>query len=114
MRKRWVRRLVYLIILVIWLPVMVFPFVAFSLATNGELQIGDESHLRFFMVQGAEENGVGIQWKRSLFQPDHCQRNTVVFLMWEGEGENSSFCQCIDPETNESLPVGSSCALPRS
>jgi hypothetical protein len=113
MKRRWLRRLVYLLVLIVWIPVMAFPFVAFTLATKGELQLGGESHLRFFMVQETGANGVGIEWQRELFQPDSCRRTSIAYLMWEGEGEGVSYCQCFDVATGDPLPVtGSICSLP--
>jgi hypothetical protein len=108
--KKWGRRLMYLVIFIVWLLLMAFPFVAFTLATNGEMRIGNERHLRLFLVQEAEANGIGIEWRRSLFQPGNCLRTSVAFLMWEGESEGVSYCQCFDPATNEPLPVvGNAC-----
>jgi hypothetical protein len=111
--KRWFRRLLYLILVVVWLLFMAFPFAAFTLATNGEMLIGGERYLRLFLVQEVEANGVGIEWRRGLFQPGNCLRTSVAFLMWEGESEGLSYCQCFDPVTNAPLPVaGSACVLP--
>ena len=92
---------------------MVFPFVAFKLATNGEMQIGNESYLRLFLVQETEANGVGFEWRREAFQVDNCLRTSLGYLMWEGESEGASYCQCFDPVTNDPLPVeGSACVEP--
>ena len=111
MLRRWLRRLGYLGVFILWLIVMAFPFVAFTLATNGELKIGSESYLRLFLVQEVEASGVGFEWRRELFQPDNCLRTSVGFLMWEGQSEGVSFCQCFDPATNEVLSVvGDACA----
>lgn len=108
--KRWLRRLLYLVVFMLWLLLMVFPFVAFTLATKGELRLGGESHLRIFLVQEAEANGVGFEWRRELFQPDDCLRTSVGYLMWEGESEGVTYCQCFDPTTNAPLPVeGAAC-----
>jgi hypothetical protein len=111
--KKWLRRLFFLVGFILWLLLMVFPFVAFRLATNGEMQIGNESHLRLFLVQEVGADGVGFEWRRELFQPDNCLRTSVGYLMWEGESEGVSYCQCFDPVTNAFLPVvGNACVLP--
>lgn len=111
--KQWLRRLLYFVVFVIWLLFMVFPFVAFTLATNGQLQLGNERYLRIFLVQETEANGVGVEWRRGLFQPNDCLRTSIAFLMWEGNSEGVSYCQCYDPVTNEALPViGNACVLP--
>ena len=112
--KRWLRRLLYLVVFIVWLLFMVFPFVAFRLATNGEMRLGDERYLRLFLVQEAEANGVGIEWRRGLFQPGDCLRTSVAFLMWQGDSEGVSYCQCFDPVTQAPLPVaGNACILPQ-
>ena len=84
---------------------MAFPFVAFTLATNGELRIGNESYLRLFLVQETGANGVGFEWRRGLFQPEACLQTSVAYLMWEGESEGVTYCQCFDPVTQAALPV---------
>jgi hypothetical protein len=113
MMKRWLRRLLYLVVFIVWLVVMALPFVAFTLATNEEMRLGDERYLRLFLVQEAEANGVGIEWRRGLFQPADCLRTSVAFLLWEGESEGLGYCQCFDPATNAPLPVaGSACVSP--
>jgi hypothetical protein len=111
--KRWLRRLLYLILFIIWLLFMAFPFVAFRLATNGQVQIGDESHLRLFLVQETDANGLGVEWRRQLFQPDNCLRTSVGFLMWEGDSEGVTYCQCYDPATDAPLGgAAAACVMP--
>jgi hypothetical protein len=107
--NRWLKRVVYIFLLLFWLMVMAFPTFAFVLATKGELQLGDEprSHVRFFMVQEIDTNGIGVEWVRAARQVDHCTRTTIRYLLWDGGsgGENANFCQCYDPVTNMPLPI---------
>lgn len=103
--KRWLRRLFYLLFFILWLVLMAFPFVAFTLATNGEMRIGGESYLRLFLVQEIDANGVGFEWRREALSAESCLRTSVGYLMWEGDSEGVSYCQCFDPVTNEALPV---------
>ena len=105
--RRWLRRILLLLLFFVWLIFMSFPVVAFVLATQGEFQWGesDGRHLRVFLVQEREANGVGIEWSRLQSRDTHCYQTTLSYLMWEGEGENSSFCQCYDEDTNAPLPV---------
>lgn len=88
---------------------MIFPFTAFVLATEGEMKIGRDSYLRLFLVHEKEANGVGFEWQRELFQPDNCLRTSVGYLLWEGRGESSSYCQCFDAVTQAPLPAGATC-----
>ena len=107
--KRWPRRLLYSVILLVWLVVMSLPLVAIVLASRGELDIGSERrHVRLFMVQEDESQGVGIQWTRPrLFEPD-CLKTNLNYVMWVGEGENATYCQCADAQTG-ALTSSSGC-----
>jgi hypothetical protein len=109
--KRWLRRLLYLLFFIIWLLVMSFPFVAFLLATQGELQLGSSArnHLRLFLIQEEEADGLGLEWTRPSPQAPSCSRTTVSFFLWEGEGNNVSYCQCYDTLTGDLLSVQESC-----
>lgn len=106
--KPWTRRLLYFFIFIVWFVVMSFPIVAILLASNGELEIGsDRRHLRLFMVQEDENQGVGIQWTRPrLFEPD-CLKTNLSYVMWVGEGENASYCQCANTQTGALGSAGS-------
>jgi hypothetical protein len=103
--KRWGRRSLYLLGFIVWLIAMIFPVIAFLLATQGEIDFGgDQSyHLRLFLLQEPGSQGVGIEWTRPSRQPANCFQNTVSYLLWEGEGENTTYCLCHDPASGEVL-----------
>ena len=105
--KKWLRRLSYLLIVLFWLLIVSFPFTAFALAVNGRVQVGrdDGSHLRLFMVQQPDADGVAAEVVRPTLFSRGCRQTTIVYLLWEGEGENARFCQCFDPETGSAFPV---------
>ena len=105
--KRWLRRLLYLLIIVVWLGVMIFPSVSFLLAMKGQLTLGSSprNHLRLFMVQEDDTNGVGIEWTRPLLGQSDCAQTSITYLLWDGEGENTYYCQCYDPLTGNLLPA---------
>lgn len=106
--KRWARRLLSLLFVLVWLVVMSFPITAVLLASRGELQIGGEQrHLRLFMVQEDENQGVGIQWTRPRLWQSNCIKTNLSYVMWVGEGENATFCQCADPQTGALASAGS-------
>ncbi len=87
---------------------MAFPFVAVSLARNGEFQIGVSvgTNLRLFMVQEEEANGIGIALSRSKSsQTGDCVQTSLSYFLWEGEGESSRYCQCYDDIGNLSANV---------
>ncbi len=109
--KRWLRRLGYIVFILIWLPLILFPAFAFTLAGRGQLQLGGENlHVRFFLVQEEEADGIGMEWVRPSLRNKSCRQTTVLYYLWEGENNpNTSFCQCTDPATGAPLPIGSGC-----
>lgn len=81
---------------------MSFPVTAILLASRGEIDIGsDRRHLRLFMVDAEENQGVGIQWTRPRLFERNCLKTDLNYIMWSGEGEGSEYCQCVDPQTNQ-------------
>jgi hypothetical protein len=107
--NRWPRRLLYLLAVLIWLAVMSLPILAFLLATRGQIVAGDQSgsHLRLFLLQEPDEQGIGVEWVRPASAGTGCSRGTVRYFMWEGEGQDTAFCQCQDPATGEYRPPAS-------
>jgi len=112
---RWLRRLSYLVFIVFWLAVMLFPCTAFTLAMQQQIQLGDSagSHMRVFLLQESEKEGVGLEWERPYRPQAGCYVTTVSYLMWAGEGENVAYCQCQDPQTGDIVPANpQTCNLP--
>lgn len=119
--RRWSKRLGYLIVVVLWILLVSFPVVAFLLATQGQIEIGDASGgIRLFLLQDADNRGLGFQWTRSYDNPNpgsqisaDCARTTLRYFLWDGDasGQNLDYCQCTDPQTGQSLPVDA-CTLP--
>jgi hypothetical protein len=105
--NRWPRRLIYLVVILVWLLLMSFPAFAFLLATRGQLQVGNDEgqHVRVFLLQEPDAEGIGVEQQRLLRDSPGCRQTSVRYFMWAGEGESVSFCQCFDPSTGAALPV---------
>jgi len=108
-KQKWLRRFFYLVIVIIWLAVAAFPFLAFGIASQGELRFGNQSErqLRLFLVQEDAAQGIGVEWRRPYPNQPACTRTSVSYLLWEGEGQNTTYCQCVPagPENpGECLP----------
>ena len=86
--KHWLRRLLYLLIGLVWLLVMAFPIFAVVLASRGEIQLGADpaNNSRVFLVQEAEAEGIGIQTVRQQAGDGGCSEISVTYLLWAGEG----------------------------
>lgn len=118
--SRWLKRIGIGLFLSFWLLVMVFPFLAFLMATRGQIQIGEgeRSHFRTFMVSdfdmpGVDDvQGVGFELTRRVPQNEDCSRTSIRYLLWIGEADPIFFCQCYDPATGDPLPVDQSVCDP--
>lgn len=112
--RRWLRRIAYLLVILLWLLLMLFPIVAFLLATQGQIEVGEpnRSGLRLFMVQDSDSQGIGLQWSRAWAEAG-CSQTSLRYFLWEGsaEGGNVDYCQCFDPQTGQSVPANS-CVVP--
>lgn len=73
---------------------MSLPIVAFTLAEKRELSLGDD--IRLFLVQEPDAEGVGLEWARPSRQQANCTQTSVTYLLWEGQSENTTYCQCYD------------------
>jgi hypothetical protein len=101
------RRLLYLALVILWLLIMALPFVAFTLAARGQILLGDqaEAHTRLFLLNDEDKQGVGLEWVRSAGDESHCWSGRVLYFLWQGEGQNATFCQCLDPQSGAALPT---------
>ncbi len=91
------RRAVYLVLILVWLVVMLFPLLAFTLARGGQVRLGAQegAHLRLFMVQADGTAGVGVERTGGRRGPDGtCRQTRVFFLLWDGQGEPARYCTC--------------------
>lgn len=91
----------------IWLCVMTVPFLALLLAMRGELtwRRGDFVEDRLWLVNAesgvgkGSANGIGYSTTRTISgQTDDvspvCVRTNVYFLLWKGQSERVTFCEC--------------------
>ena len=111
-----------LIVVVVWFAMISSPAIAFVLARNGQIQIGDQDgrYWRLFLVQELESEGLGLERARPVPAPDdvpetvRCNRTSVGYLMWVGEGQSVDYCLCVDDATGSALPeiAGAVCNEP--
>lgn len=100
----WLRRSLMLLFAIFWLALILTPTLAFVLARNGQVQVGqtDGRHWRLFLVQEADTEGVGLERARPVAAPDdaqdsvQCLQTSINYWMWSGEGPSATFCQCVD------------------
>ena len=112
--KAWLKRFGCLLLVLLWLIAMIFPTFAFVLAAQEQIEVGERTgwYVRFFVVDEADGEGIGVESARPFFGENQCVKNNISYLMWEGNTleQNNSYCQCYDPDTGAPLPVlGNDC-----
>ena len=115
----WPRRILIVLLLLVFLAVMLFPTLAVVLAHNGQIQLGDSDgrHWRLFLLQEADFEGLGLERARPVDPPlsapaAACMQTTVSYWLWVGQGQTSRYCQCVDAG-GASLPdTPPACQLP--
>lgn len=107
----WRRRILYPVIGLVWLIVISMPLLAFILAANSELRLGDQdgAHIRLFLLQESDAQGVGAEWTSPFTDRSGCANSHVRYLLWEGTGINADYCRCVDQETGEIQTTGLKC-----
>ena len=118
--KRWPRRVLMLVIVLVWLAVVLFPTLAVVLARNGQLQLGDSDgrHWRLFLLQEPEFEGLGLERARPVAPPlaapsAACLATSVSYWLWAGEGQDALYCQCTDPASGATVPdIPPACQTP--
>lgn len=104
--NKWLKRLLYLALIALWLVLMLFPMAAFRLARQGEIQIG---RTRVFLVDEGRQEGVGFTTIRNIRGETPCQRTTINYVMWSGDADNAQSCTC--DAAGEYVLQGRQCVL---
>jgi hypothetical protein len=101
----WLRRIVYLLVILVWLILMSLPLFSFVLAARNQIQMGstEGNHIRIFLVQEKDAEGLGLEIKSLDSTNPGCAETSVRYFMWAGKPENVTFCQCVDPATGDAL-----------
>jgi len=104
-RRAWYKRPGCLVGVVIWFIVMLLPLFLFILAIEGELTInhpGDVPNkfahpmLQVKLIMEIDYRGLSITTSSVNREGDDdlCIENQTRYLLWQGEGEPATYCQC--------------------
>lgn len=98
--------------IILWLFLMILPFLIFRLVTNGQLAIGDDpqNQARVFVLQEPGSEGIGLQWTRTRDEAAQCLDTGIYYLMFSVEVENARSCVCMGDLEGRSPPNG--CTVP--
>jgi hypothetical protein len=90
--------------LIIWAILILSPCILITLAVRGEINIptGDapDQRLRVWLIMETRQRGVGIS-NASIRERDDgqtCVQTETSFLLWLGEAEPVSYCECYQHE----------------
>jgi hypothetical protein len=105
--KKWPRLIGCFLLIIIWFFVISLPIFAFMLATRQQILLGSDerSHLRIFLLQEKDAEGIGVELARPFSTNPLCNQTNVHYFMWVGTPKNVTFCQCFNPQTNDNLPA---------
>jgi hypothetical protein len=106
-RRPLYQRIGCLLMIPIWLLFAITPLVMIILAVEGDITIehgGDVpnkfQHPLFQLKLVMEEDFRGLNITNSSLyregENDFCIQNNVRFILWEGEGDPASYCQCYE------------------
>lgn len=104
------------IAVVLWIVLLISPCALLALASQGEIaiQLGDipGQSLRIWMVSEARERGVGIARPSVYTNGDSvCLQTNVSFLLWQGQGQATTYCDCYTRSGSELSLVSSSAGV---
>lgn len=112
-RRSPLRRAGCIVAVILWFMLVLTPCFCIALASQGEIAIrlGDVpgQSLRFWLLNEPDERGIGIS--RPSIHSTHnmtCMQTDVSFLLWQGQAEGSTFCDCYQHEGEDNWSLTSS------
>ena len=111
--RKWFRRGGCLVIFIIWLGLMLLPCFFITLLVEKEIIISrsdvPEHEYRFFLLEQPDEQGIGISRARIISGGEDedavCVVTSVSYYLWEGEGDNSTYCNCYEKSGDSWSPT---------
>lgn len=90
-------------LVVVWILLMLSPCVLVTVLAQGEfvVNLSDRAghEIRLFEIQNDQSRGFGLSWGLLDKKDDdgYCLATHVRYWMWEGDADNSDYCQCYTP-----------------
>ena len=100
--RKLLNRLGCLLLFMVWLVVMAMPCFFVTLVVEKEIIYSrselPEDEIRLFLLDDPDQRGFGLQIgsirSGGAEEGEYCVATSVHYLMWKGEEENVSFCNC--------------------
>ncbi len=99
-RRRLIRRIGCGVLLVIWFCVLLLPCGLIVLAVQQQIVIptgnAPGQQTRIWLISEPTERGFGISTASAISTDDNtlCVRTDVRFLLWAGQADPLSYCEC--------------------
>ena len=97
--------------ILLWIALAIFPFFAFKLAMNKQINL---ANTRIFLLEERKTNGIGVQTVKPAKNDASCTVSAVRYYLWKGESENQSSrtCYCNDELADATyIADGWSCSI---
>jgi hypothetical protein len=117
-RRAWWKRPSCLVQLILWMSIMMLPAVFMVLAFQGDITFyhrGDipnkfqHPFLQVKLIMEEDYRGLSLT-NASVLHDDAdnlCVETSIRFLLWEGQGEPATYCQCYTRSNEAWQPVDS-------
>jgi hypothetical protein len=117
-RFRRLRRLGCVMLVVIWFTILLLPCFFIVLATQQQIVISQGSlpdqQLRIWLIMETTMRGLGISStsvhpaKGALLAEDAlCLQTNVSYILWQGQGDATSYCDCYTRDAESWLLAAS-------
>jgi len=111
--KKWLRRSGCLVIFLVWLAFMLLPCAVVTLLVNKEITFSrselPDHEYRLFALQEPDLRGFGFSRtgvkSGGKDAPNVCMLTQVSYLLWEGEAEGLTYCNCYEKAGTDWVPV---------
>ncbi|NDJ60979.1 MAG: hypothetical protein GYB67_07630 [Chloroflexi bacterium] len=106
-RRRIFRRFGCGLGLVLWIVLLFVPCALFTLAIQQEIVISQGSapdqQIRIWLIMDADQRGLGVSSTSVQQSAEHalCVQTDTRFLLWQGQEDPLTYCQCYARETGE-------------
>jgi len=96
------------LLVILWFAILLLPCFLIVLATQHEITISQgglpSQQIRIWLIMEGEQRGVGISTTSSLEIGDmSCLQTNVHYVLWQGKGDATSFCDCFTRSEDEWL-----------
>jgi len=111
--RRWFNRSSCCVMFAVWVIVMLMPCFFVTLLVNKEIVFSrsdlPEHEYRLFILEETDLRGFGFSRARvesgGADEDNFCMVTSISYLLWEGEGDGLTYCNCYEKAGEDWSPV---------